>query len=510
MTSSSSTWLTRSAGLLLHPTSLPGRFGIGDLGPVAFSWVDTLAAAGQSWWQVLPLGPTGQGDSPYSAFSAFAGNPILVSPELLERDGLVPKSALDGHDFPTSKVDYQNVHKFKDWLLAQAFQTFRAGTIPKLREAFAEFCQTKASWLDDFALYTALKRAHGGGDWRKWPADLVRGDSTALTAAKSKHAEATEHERFRQFIFFRQWTELRTYAASRGVRIMGDAPIFVAADSADVWARPEMFLLGPDRKPKVVAGVPPDYFSTTGQLWGNPLYDWDALKKTGYAWWVERVRASLELVDVVRLDHFRGFEAAWHVPDDAKTAVDGQWVPGPGIDLFNVLKRELGGLPLVAEDLGIITPEVDKLRDAVGLPGMRILQFAFGGDVTFRFLPHNFERHTVVYTGTHDNDTTAGWFATLPEGERKFLQSYVPNIAKDPANEMVKMAWASVADLAIVPLQDVLGLGTKSRMNVPGLADGNWAWRVTDADLSKQAFERLGEWTHLYNRKPTKAQTGAL
>ena len=506
-----SSWLTRSAGLLLHPTSLPGRFGIGDLGPAAFAWIDTLAAAGQSWWQVLPLGPTGEGDSPYSSFSAFAGNPILVSPEFLVRDGLVPASSFENVSFPSDRVDYENVHKFKDWLLAQAFRSFRGGNAPSLRSAFDHFSQTHARWLDEYSLYIALKLAHGGGDWRNWPSELVRRESAALAAAQSKYAEIIDLERFRQFIFFRQWSELRSYAKSKGVKILGDAPIFVAADSADVWSRPELFLLGDDHKPRVVAGVPPDYFSATGQLWGNPLYDWAALKKTGYAWWVDRVRASLELVDVLRLDHFRGFESAWHVPADVKTAVTGTWVPGPGIDLFNVLKRELGGLPLVAEDLGVITPGVEKLRDDTGLPGMRILQFAFGGDVTFKFLPHNFEPHTVVYTGTHDNDTTAGWFATLPDGERTFVTKYAPQIAEDPAGELLRMAWASVAQLAIAPLQDVLGLGTEARMNVPGRADGNWSWRATQFQLAHQSFNRLSEWTHLYNRKPAVANaSGSL
>ena len=343
---------------------------------------------------------------------------------------------------------------------------------------------------------------HGGGDWREWPVQLVRRDASALTAARTKYADIIDLECFRQFIFFRQWSNLRKHATERGVKILGDAPIFVAADSADVWSRPELFLLDDHHKPQVVAGVPPDYFSETGQLWGNPLYDWVALEKTGYRWWVDRVRAGLELVDMVRLDHFRGFEAAWHVPADAETAITGKWVPGPGIELFRGLRTELGGLPLVAEDLGVITAEVDALREEVGLPGMRVLQFAFGGDVTFKFLPHNFEPHTVVYTGTHDNDTTVGWFATLPEGEKKFLKGYCPRAMDDPAAELIRMAWASVAALAIAPLQDILGLDTTARMNVPGQANGNWTWRMTDAQMTSRAFDRLTEWTHLYNRKP--------
>lgn len=497
----STTWLSRSSGILLHPTSLPGPFGIGDLGPTAYAWVDALAAAGQSWWQVLPLGPTGQGDSPYSSFSAFAGNPLLVSPELLIRDGLVTAADVQSVKFPDERVDFGNVLKFKDWLLARAWEAFRAGADLSLRAPFAEFCQCEAAWLDDFAMYMALKEAHGGGDWRKWPADIMRRNDAALALARGTYVAQIDRHRFRQFIFFRQLAALRVYAADKGVRLLGDAPIFVAADSADAWAHPEIFLLGPANTPDVVAGVPPDYFSKTGQLWGNPLYDWAALKKAGYGWWVQRLRALLQQVDVVRLDHFRGFEAAWHVAADAKDAVKGKWVPGPGRDLFDVLQRELGGLPLVAEDLGLITKEVDALREAVGLPGMRVLQFAFGGDPTFRFLPHHYEKHTVVYTGTHDNDTTAGWYAGLPEKEKKFLLDYAPQVAANPAGELVRMAWSSAADLAIAPLQDILGLGNEARMNVPGIADGNWSWRVTEKQLSKSVFERLGEWTWLYDRK---------
>jgi 4-alpha-glucanotransferase len=501
-----SDWLSRSAGILLHPTSLPGPYGVGDLGPTAHAWVDTLALAGQSWWQVLPLGPTGKGDSPYSSFSAFAGNPVLVSPELLLRDGLAVKADLDAAKFPAERVDFGHVPQFKYWLLDRAFEAYQRGAAPALRVAFAEFCLNQAAWLDDFALYMALKEKHGGGDWREWPTPLARRDDRALAAARAELGSTIDRHRFRQFIFFRQLAELRAHATAKHVRLLGDAPIFVAADSTDAWANPEIFLLGPDHKPSVVAGVPPDYFSETGQLWGNPLYDWDAMKKTGYRWWVRRLKALFQQFDVVRLDHFRGFEAAWHVPADAKDAVKGEWVPGPGIDLFNVLRKELGGLPLVAEDLGLITDEVDALREAVALPGMRVLQFAFGGDPTFRFLPHHFEKHTVVYTGTHDNDTTEGWFLTLPAGDREYLLKYAPGVEADPAGELMRMAWASVADLAIVPLQDVLGLGTDARMNVPGLADGNWGWRVTEKQLNRKAFERLGDWTWRYDRKAKAPQ----
>jgi 4-alpha-glucanotransferase len=503
----SQSWLSRSAGVLLHPTSLPGPYGIGDLGPTARAWIDTLASAGQSWWQVLPLGPTGKGDSPYSSFSAFAGNPLLVSPEELAADGLIAEADARSAIFPAEKVDFAHVPRFKFWLLDRAHERFIQSPPAGMRTAYDEFCAAEAEWLDEFVLYMALKEAHGGGDWREWPRPLMLREQAAMAEARSRHAAAVERHRFRQFIFYRQLAALRAHAAAKGVRLLGDAPIFVAADSADAWAHPEIFLLGPDHKPSVVAGVPPDYFSKAGQLWGNPLYDWPALKKTGYRWWVSRLRGLLHQFDVVRLDHFRGFEAAWHVPADAETAVTGHWEPGPGKDLFDVLARELGGLPLVAEDLGLITKEVDALREAVGLPGMRVLQFAFGGDPTFRFLPHHCEKRTVIYTGTHDNDTTAGWFAALPAGDREFLLGYAPQVAHDPAGELMRLAWMSVADLAIVPLQDVLGLGTAARMNVPGVADGNWSWRVTDAQLSRAAFERLGDWTWRYDRKPKKPAT---
>jgi len=493
--------VTRSCGILLHPTSLPGPFGIGDVGPTAHAWLETLSKAGQSWWQVLPLGPTGKGDSPYSALSAFAGNPLLISPELLFRDGLIPQSALDEARFGAERIDYGNVQKYKYWLLDTAYASFRARS-PSLADSFAAFCHLHSNWLDDFALYMSLKEAHGNGDWRDWPSLLKKRDTNSLASAKTQYADAIEGHRFRQFIFFRQWAELKSRAAELRITILGDAPIFVAGDSADAWAHPEFFQLDNNRQPIFVAGVPPDYFSKTGQLWGNPLYDWAALKRNGYQWWVLRLKTLLSLVDVVRLDHFRGFEAAWHIPAEAETAETGMWVKGPGQDLFDVLKRELGGLPLIAEDLGEITPEVTKLRKDLGLPGMRILQFAFGADPTAPFLPHNYEVNTVVYTGTHDNDTTVGWYTALPEKEKKYLLQYAPSAEQDPAETLIRLAWSSIAELAIAPLQDVLRLGNEARMNVPGIADGNWSWRVTKKDISAKAFEQLADWTWVYGRKP--------
>ncbi len=493
----------RSAGILLHPTSLPGRYGIGDLGPMAYAWVDLLARNKQTWWQILPLGPPGAGDSPYQSFSAFAGNPLLISPDLLVRDGLASPADLRDVRFPADRVDYENVTKFKDWLLARAWQAFRGGAAGKLASEFERFRQEERSWLDDYALYAAIKDAQGGKGWHEWPAELVRREPAALERARRELADAIGQHQFRQLLFFRQWRALRDYAHRNGVKLFGDAPIFVSPDSADVWANPKQFLLDADRKPRVVAGVPPDYFSATGQLWGNPLYDWAAMRADGYAWWVARIKANLHQVDLVRLDHFRGFEAAWHVPAGSETAQTGQWVKGPGEDLFRVLRRELGGLPLVAEDLGLISKEVHALRDDLGLPGMYVLHFAFGGsDPSFRFLPHNHVRNGVVYTGTHDNDTTLGWWRTAPDNTRTFLRRYQPHIDEDPVWHLIRLAWASVADIAIIPLQDLLSLGPEARMNTPGLPTGNWGWRCTEEQLHTYPWDRLNDLTWLYYRDP--------
>jgi 4-alpha-glucanotransferase len=492
----------RSAGILLHPTSLPGRYGIGDLGPMAYRWVETLARAKQTWWQILPLGPTGYGDSPYQSYSAFAGNPVLVSPDFLVNDGLIPAADIANVSFTDGPVDYENVTKFKDWLLDRAWQAFRNGAAGHLRPDFERFQREEASWLEDFALFMAIKASQDNRSWQEWPADLKRRDPAALDRARRDLDYAVGLHRFRQFLFFRQWRALREHAHRHGVKLFGDAPIFVAADSADVWAHPDLFLLDADRRPKVVAGVPPDYFSATGQLWGNPLYDWAKMKATGYAWWVARVKANLQQVDLVRLDHFRGFEAAWHIPFGAPTAQTGNWIKGPAADLLAALKRELGELPLVAEDLGLISKEVHSLRDEFELPGMYILQFAYGGAVEFRFLPHNHIRNAVVYTGTHDNDTTLGWWRTINENERHFLRRYDPHVDEDAVWHLIRIAWGSVADFAIVPLQDVLNLGPEARMNVPGVPSGNWRWRATEGQVNSDVWNRLADLTELYYRHP--------
>ena len=491
----------RASGILLHPTSLPGRFGIGDLGPEACRWLDFLADAGQRLWQVLPLGPTGFGDSPYQCFSAFAGNPHLVSPERLLEDGLLEPAALEAApDFPADRVDYGAVIEWKRVMLARAHARFAAGATPRLREAYGEFRGTHAAWLEDFALFMALKDLHGGAVWTAWEEGFARREPRALATAGERLAAVVDLHRFRQFLFFRQWSALRGRARERGVRIVGDLPIFVAHDSADVWAHPELFRLDERGEPTVVAGVPPDYFTRTGQLWGNPLYRWDEMRRDGYAWWVARLRGALELADLVRLDHFRGFESCWEVRAGEPTAEHGRWAPGPAEHFFETVRAAVGELPLIAEDLGMITPPVVALRDWLELPGMRVLQFAFDGDGRHPFLPHNHVRNCVVYTGTHDNDTSAGWYATAPERERDFARRYLGVDGDGIAWGLIRAAYASVADTVVVPLQDVLSLGPEARMNLPGRPDGNWTWRVDGAQLTGAVRDRLRDLTGTFGR----------
>jgi 4-alpha-glucanotransferase len=492
----------RSAGILLHPVSLPGPYGIGDLGPEAYHWVDRLARAKQSWWQILPLGPTGFGDSPYSCFSAFAGNPLLISPERLVEDGLLQPDEIRDVHVPAEGVEYGAAQQLKERWLTQAWERFRSSPHPGLRQEFDAFRAEQASWLDDYSLFMAIKQSRGGAGWQDWPDELRLRASAALVSARLELARALGHHQFTQFLFHRQWQALRRHAAEKGVRLIGDVPIFVASDSADVWANPRMFLLDEAGRPKVVAGVPPDYFNRTGQKWGNPHYDWEAHRRTGYAWWTARIRATLAQVDLVRLDHFLGFVSAYHIPATYPTAEIGEWVPGPGANLFEALRSALGGLPFIAEDLGIVTPDVDALRDRFGLPGMRILQFAFGGATENRFLPHNYERNAVVYTGTHDNDTTWGWYASISEGERDLLRRYLARDCKDVAWDLIRLAWMSVADFALTTLQDVLNLGSEARMNFPGKESGNWSWRFRADLLTDDVIARLADLTELYAREP--------
>ena len=493
----------RAAGILLHPTSLPGPHGIGELGPEATAFLDFLRETGQGVWQVLPLGPTGYGDSPYQCFSAFAGNPLLVSLDRLRDEGFVSNADLKrGPTLPEGEVDFGSVIEFKRPLLSKAFAAFERQAGAKRREALVAFVKGHASWLRDFGLFMALKRANGGAAWSTWDRALVNRDEEALAQARRELAREIGEVEFEQWLFFEQWADVRRQAHERKIRIMGDIPIFVAHDSADVWAHPEIFHLAADGRPSFQAGVPPDYFSATGQLWGNPLYRWDALARTGYAWWIDRFRAVLALVDLVRLDHFRGFEAYWEVAGDAETAVDGRWIKGPGAPFFEALRGALGELPIVAEDLGVITPGVEALRDGFGFPGMAILQFAFGSDAQANgFLPHNYPKNKVVYTGTHDNDTIVGWWkagvgdstrtAAEVETEHERALTYCGGDGSAICWDFIRTLFVSVADTAIVPLQDVLGAGSSARMNLPGRGHGNWRWRFAASALTPEIRKRL-------------------
>lgn len=498
----------RAGGVLLHPTSLPGPYGIGDIGPAAHRWLDFLAESGCGLWQVLPLGPTGYGDSPYQSFSAFAGNPYLISPEALLADGLLEAQLLEERpDFPAGKVDYGAVIAWKQGLLERAFERFRQANPLALQQEFRAFEAESAPWLEDFALFMALKAAYGGGPWVDWPAHLRARQPGALEQARRDLSLEVEREKFYQFLFHRQWAALRDHARRNAIRIIGDVPIFVAHDSAEVWARPELFYLDEQGKPTVVAGVPPDYFSRTGQLWGNPLYRWELHARSGYAWWLQRLNAVLKLVDIVRLDHFRGFAGYWEVPATEKTAEIGRWVPGPGQEFFRAVREALGELPIIAEDLGVITPEVIEMREAFGLPGMKIIQFAFHGDPKEPFLPHNHTPNSVVYTGTHDNDTSRGWYGRVPEGEREFYRRYLDRDGNNVAWDFIRAAWSSVAAFALAPMQDFLDLGNEARMNYPGNPSGNWTWRMSGGEMSAALSAKIRELNFLYDRM-SRAEAG--
>jgi 4-alpha-glucanotransferase len=495
----------RASGILVHVTSLPSRYGIGDLGPSARAWIDRLHEAGQSWWQVLPLGPTGYGNSPYQPLSSFAGNELLISPDDLIEDGLLRASDCEGQSFSAAAIDYNAVIPFKRRLIETACINFSAGARPDLRPAFDEFCHDQTHWLDDYALFRALKARYEGVSYLEWPAELVQRAASALSLARRELLTQIEQTRVAQFLLFRQGERLKEHGHAKGVRLIADLPFFVSLDSSAAWANPELFLLDEQRRPRFVAGVPPDYFSAQGQLWGNPVYDWEAIRRTGYRWWIDRCRALLAHVDVIRLDHFRGFVAAWHVPAAAATAQTGQWVPGPGADFFTAVQKELGALPCIAEDLGLITPDVSALRDRFGLPGMRVLQFAFDGNRDNPHLPRNYTPNTVVYTGTHDNPTTRGWFEALPNPQKQNLWNYLQRPAgesRDAASALIDFAWSSVAALAIAPLQDVLNLGSEARMNLPGRAEGNWCWRCPAALLAPAVWQRLRDLTLASNRAP--------
>lgn len=493
----------RSSGILLHPTCLPGQFGIGDLGQSAYQFIDFLARSGQKLWQILPLGPTGYEHSPYIMnFSAFAGNPLLISLEMLAAEGLLEMSTLerlaDG-DRP-DQVDFDRVVPLKTGYLKRAFERFQPSS------AYEQFCQAQAYWLDDYVLFMALLESNGGEAWNQWESAIARREPAALQA----HAEALkpqiDYHKFTQFKFFEQWKALRAYANQKGIQIVGDISIYVCYNSADVWANPDCFKLDPETlASQYIAGVPPDYFSATGQLWGNPIYNWDYLQETGFEWWVKRFRATLEYADLVRVDHFRAFEAYWQVPGGETTAMNGEWVEAPGVEFFETLGQRLGELPVLAEDLGIITPEVEALRDRFQFPGMKILMFAFGDQPNNPYLPHQYVRNCAVYPGTHDNDTVVGWWERTSESEQQFVARYLGYTSPEQIEAIhwafLRLAFASVADLAVVQLQDVLGLDNSARMNDPSMNAGNWRWRYPDSSvLSEELAQRLRDVTQLYSR----------
>jgi 4-alpha-glucanotransferase len=494
----------RASGILLHPTSLPGAYGVGDIGPEAYRWLDFLVVARQQLWQMLPLGPTGYGDSPYQSFSSFAGNPLLISPDRLLEAGLLTTDDLSAVPcFLDHRVDFGPVIEFKAGLLRRSFERFSSNADAALIARFEAFCDAEKDWLDDFALFMALKEAHAGAVWNTWEPEIALRRAEAMTAWRDRLSDRMDYYRYVQFLFFEQWAALKGAANARGVRLIGDVPIFVAHDSADVWAHPEYFRLDHLGNPAAVAGVPPDYFSPTGQLWGNPLYRWDVLRDAGYSWWIERLRATLRTVDLVRLDHFRGFEAYWEVPAGETTAMNGRWVKGPGAGLFRALQSafKVERLPLIAEDLGVITPEVVALREQFGLPGMQILQFAFSTGIASMDAPYRYKRHSVVYVGTHDNDTALGWLHTssAPD-ERRLALRYLGTDGHEFNWDMIRLALGSVCDTAIIPLQDVLGLGSEARMNYPSRPTGNWGWRCLPGALTAELSDRLADLTEVYGR----------
>ena len=494
--------LDRSSGILLHPTSFPSLDGIGDLGPQAFYWVDFLKAAGCSLWQVLPLGPTGYGDSPYQSFSSFAGNLYLISSITLYDEGLLSADDFtDRPSFPERSVDFGKAIKWKITLLHRAFENFKRDFDSYAKE-YRKFVADNKYWLDDYVLFMAIKDIHNGVSWLDWPADLRQRKAKALRDFKKEHQEQVDRHLFYQFTFFRQWANLKEYANQQGITIIGDVPIFVSMDSSDVWSHPELFFLGKDAHPTVVAGVPPDYFSPTGQLWGNPLYKWAEHEKSDYEWWIQRVKASLKTADLIRMDHFRGFSGYWEVPAGMPTAEKGRWVKVNGEKFFAKLQEELGELPFIAEDLGEISQDVVDLRDSLGLPGMRILQFAFGDDSRNLFLPHNYIHNCIAYTGTHDNDTTIGWYQTATEKEKDYARKYLSTNGLDIAWRMVNCVFSSVAVFALAPLQDILQQGKEARMNFPGKSAGNWKYQFASNDLTPDLAIRIRQLNIQYNRIP--------
>lgn len=526
----------RSSGILLHPTSLPGKFGIGDFGPEAYHFIDFLKQSGQSLWQVLPLGPTSVGDSPYQSFSAFAGNPLLISPAILcEKGYLTPSELEDTPSFPEERTDFSKVIPYKTQLLEKASNTFFETATKETKDEFAQFCEKNNFWLQDYALFISLKdyfikqRKYAGlspefeafaektssflpqnvqkdyyfgGVWSTWPEELIQRRPDAIHAWTTKLSHSIDYYKFQQFEFFEEWSALKSYTKEKDIKIIGDIPIFVAYDSADVWANPLLFHMDEKGFPTFVAGVPPDYFSTTGQLWGNPLYDWEQHKKTDYRWWIARISSTLSMVDILRIDHFRGFESYWAIPFGKENATVGAWQKGPGAELFFAIQKALGNLPIIAEDLGIITEEVIALREILGFPGMKVLQFAFSGSPDNDYLPHTYEKHAVVYTGTHDNDTTLGWYHGAKPKEQDFFRRYMNVSGETPPWDFIRLAMASTAVFSIFPLQDVLALDSHSRMNTPSTTSGNWQFRFKAEQLEDNLSNRLAYLSKIFGRLP--------
>ena len=491
--------MKRSAGIFLHPTSLPSPFGIGDMGGAAYHWLTTLKNCNQSYWQVCPLGPTGYGDSPYQCLSSFAGNTSLISPVKLMEDGLISRAEISSFPaLPEERVDFQAVEREKEALFRKAYDRFNDS------DEFAAFCEKENYWLDRYALYRVIKGKCGDRPWNAWDPEFKLCYPAALNSMRQFEKKEIRYHKFLQYLFDRQWAQLKSHANSQGISIIGDIPIYVALDSADAWSLPDFFEFDEHCNPIRVAGVPPDYFSATGQLWGNPIYKWDSMRADRYSWWISRLKKTLERVDVVRLDHFRGFESFWAIAAGRQDAVIGEWVAGPGIDFFNQVRQSLGDLPLIAEDLGNITPQVIGLRLAAGIPGMKVLQFAFDGDPTNWHLPYNIVADNIVYTGTHDNDTTLGWFSQLCDKERKTVLDYLGCPEADVVEHFVRMAYATPGNLCIIPLQDVLELDAPHRMNMPGKKEGNWTWRCTMDMLSQGSdkTERMGDFARIYGRAP--------
>lgn len=486
--------LTRSSGILMHLSSLPSRHGIGDMGPSAYEWVDILDASGTKYWQVLPLNPTGYGNSPYQGLSALAGNPLFIDPDALIRQGLLTESDLmNAPGFAHRRIEFDEVMKWKKNLLKKAFEQFSAGHGSAIQNEFDGFIQENNYWLNDFALFMAIREKFDLVSWSEWPEGLRKRNKQDLKAFAKDHHDENKLHQFMQYLFFKQWNQLKSYANRKGIQLIGDIPIFVGFDCADVWASPHLFQLDEQLKPIAVAGVPPDFFSETGQLWGNPLYDWEQHERDGYDWWIKRVRETLKTVDLIRLDHFRGFAGYYRIPAGEPTAENGQWVPGPGHHLFEAMLKEIGDLPFLAEDLGVITEDVIELRERYHFPGMRILQFAFWEDADHEFLPHNYPLNCVAYTGTHDNDTSVGWFQKAPQHERRFCASYLGKNTRDIAHEMIRTIWRSNALLAIAPAQDFLRYGRWARMNLPATTEGNWLWAMRQGAFSVDLVEWIKE-----------------